>query len=152
HVHTHSHTHTHTHTHHSRGPRSPSDRFLIVPLPFTGDTLPLCRSAHTCLRKKGSLRYFRFKLHPSRFLSELFSPSLPSSPPLPSPPLHLHTHTHTHPIHTHPIHTHTHTHTHTIYKGIASLSEALVIYGLTSIRSEERRVGKECRSLWSPSH
>ena len=25
-------------------------------------------------------------------------------------------------------------------------------YGLTSLRSEERRVGKECRSRWSPYH
>ena len=26
------------------------------------------------------------------------------------------------------------------------------IYGLSGIRSEERRVGKECRSRWSPYH
>ena len=25
-------------------------------------------------------------------------------------------------------------------------------YGVTSARSEERRVGKECRSRWSPYH
>ena len=29
---------------------------------------------------------------------------------------------------------------------------AVVIFGLFSLRSEERRVGKECRSRWSPYH
>ena len=28
----------------------------------------------------------------------------------------------------------------------------LVIYSLRNVRSEERRVGKECRSRWSPYH
>ena len=27
-----------------------------------------------------------------------------------------------------------------------------VVYGKTVLRSEERRVGKECRSRWSPYH
>ena len=29
---------------------------------------------------------------------------------------------------------------------------AEVIHAATSVRSEERRVGKECRSRWSPYH
>ena len=28
----------------------------------------------------------------------------------------------------------------------------LVVYNLSNTRSEERRVGKECRSRWSPYH
>jgi len=29
---------------------------------------------------------------------------------------------------------------------------AIVLVGLVALRSEERRVGKECRSRWSPYH
>ena len=38
--------------------------------------------------------------------------------------------------------------------GLASLNLALPIYGIINGtgRSEERRVGKECRSRWSPYH
>src|SRR5688572_9541512 len=32
------------------------------------------------------------------------------------------------------------------------LAQALVKSGLRNVRSEERRVGKECRSRWSPYH
>ena len=31
-------------------------------------------------------------------------------------------------------------------------SEIQVLKGLEAVRSEERRVGKECRSRWSPYH
>ena len=34
----------------------------------------------------------------------------------------------------------------------SSLSESLKNYGVDPERSEERRVGKECRSRWSPYH
>ena len=33
-----------------------------------------------------------------------------------------------------------------------TVDSAEVIHGLFSMRSEERRVGKECRSRWSPYH
>ena len=33
-----------------------------------------------------------------------------------------------------------------------SITDAILRYGLTRNRSEERRVGKECRSRWSPYH
>ena len=38
--------------------------------------------------------------------------------------------------------------------GLAVGSIVILIVGLTSpnLRSEERRVGKECRSRWSPYH
>ena len=37
--------------------------------------------------------------------------------------------------------------------GVATLVLALgVMRGFESVRSEERRVGKECRSRWSPYH
>src|SRR2546430_13653374 len=35
---------------------------------------------------------------------------------------------------------------------IASVPLALLIFLRTHLRSEERRVGKECRSRWSPYH
>src|SRR5258707_11844814 len=35
---------------------------------------------------------------------------------------------------------------------IASPDDALIRGGLSDSRSEERRVGKECRSRWSPYH
>ena len=41
------------------------------------------------------------------------------------------------------------THTHA---GIASLKEKFRLKNIPSSRSEERRVGKECRSRWSPYH
>ena len=34
----------------------------------------------------------------------------------------------------------------------AAYSEALTVGDMAAIRSEERRVGKECRSRWSPYH
>ena len=44
-------------------------------------------------------------------------------------------------------------------KGIQSWSEVsyseelrIFLFGCSAIRSEERRVGKECRSRWSPYH
>src|SRR6266581_3900782 len=36
--------------------------------------------------------------------------------------------------------------------GAGALSSPAVIFRITSARSEERRVGKECRSRWSPYH
>src|SRR3712207_8025325 len=33
-----------------------------------------------------------------------------------------------------------------------TVAENLAAVGLTEVRSEERRVGKECRSRWSPYH
>src|ERR1039458_3734416 len=36
--------------------------------------------------------------------------------------------------------------------GFTALGGAIVLIGLTVLRSEERRVGKECRSRWSPYH
>ena len=36
--------------------------------------------------------------------------------------------------------------------GAMLLLLALLFLGLTLLRSEERRVGKECRSRWSPYH
>ena len=35
---------------------------------------------------------------------------------------------------------------------VMSLTKELAEYGADRIRSEERRVGKECRSRWSPYH
>src|SRR5258708_39183705 len=42
----------------------------------------------------------------------------------------------------------------TAYRAIAAAANAkkALRYGFTTIRSEERRVGKECRSRWSPYH
>src|SRR5256886_2634195 len=43
-----------------------------------------------------------------------------------------------------------------VYFGLSSLAELylsfILIYYWTETRSEERRVGKECRSRWSPYH
>src|SRR5689334_25030504 len=39
-----------------------------------------------------------------------------------------------------------------IRKGIESAKKNLIRVNLTQTRSEERRVGKECRSRWSPYH
>ena len=38
------------------------------------------------------------------------------------------------------------------YSGIATFAAGLVVLGALTVRSEERRVGKECRSRWSPYH
>src|SRR4029434_4002608 len=68
---------------------------------------------------------------------------------------HLNTHTHTHTdthtrTHTQ-THTHTHTHTALYYQTISHLSVSSFSQSLHhSSRSEERRVGKECRSPCSP--
>src|SRR5689334_24879151 len=35
---------------------------------------------------------------------------------------------------------------------IYSLQNTLTIAAISTVRSEERRVGKECRSRWSPDH
>ena len=35
---------------------------------------------------------------------------------------------------------------------VLSLAAGITIVGLSLRRSEERRVGKECRSRWSPYH
>ena len=35
---------------------------------------------------------------------------------------------------------------------VAALKEMMEIQEVRTIRSEERRVGKECRSRWSPYH
>src|ERR1041384_2805526 len=37
-------------------------------------------------------------------------------------------------------------------RGNADVIDAEQIYGIIDMRSEERRVGKECRSRWSPYH
>src|SRR4029434_9642304 len=70
---------------------------------------------------------------------------------------HTHTHTHTtntqhnNTTHTH-THTDTHTHTHT-HIDSTCYSTSFVEWTCTLIiRSEERRVGRECRSLCSPYH
>ena len=39
-----------------------------------------------------------------------------------------------------------------VFKGGTSLSKAYHVIDRFSERSEERRVGKECRSRWSPYH
>ena len=36
--------------------------------------------------------------------------------------------------------------------GVAEIDKALDLLAKSSARSEERRVGKECRSRWSPYH
>src|SRR4029434_10285702 len=78
----------------------------------------------------------------------------------PSSNTHTHTHTCAH-THTHPhahTRTHTHTHTHTLRyntrQGGLGFSYSITGGGNLSLhhtygRSEERRVGKECRSRWS---
>ena len=45
-----------------------------------------------------------------------------------------------------------HIHHRLIDEGFNQRQAVLLIYGWTSSRSEERRVGKECRSRWSPYH
>ena len=37
-------------------------------------------------------------------------------------------------------------------KKVAKNSLVHIILGILAVRSEERRVGKECRSRWSPYH
>ena len=37
-------------------------------------------------------------------------------------------------------------------EGVSAYAEELRHYGVSEVRSEERRVGKECRSRWSPYH
>ena len=37
-------------------------------------------------------------------------------------------------------------------KSVAFQGKIIVLESLTPVRSEERRVGKECRSRWSPYH
>ena len=67
-------------------------------------------------------------------------------------------------------HTHTHTHTHTQWNATQPLKNEIMLFTATWMdleiiilsevsqterqipRSEERRVGKECRSRWSPYH
>src|SRR3989449_6171398 len=39
-----------------------------------------------------------------------------------------------------------------IFFGLLSLAVSMILYGLLVKRSEERRVGKECRSRWAPYH
>ena len=39
-----------------------------------------------------------------------------------------------------------------VKRGLRNEDGTGVLVGLTKIRSEERRVGKECRSRWSPYH
>ena len=41
---------------------------------------------------------------------------------------------------------------HTDYDSVMRFMERLHKFDLTVTRSEERRVGKECRSRWSPYH
>ena len=38
------------------------------------------------------------------------------------------------------------------YLNIAAIMSAVDLTGAEAIRSEERRVGKECRARWSPYH
>ena len=38
------------------------------------------------------------------------------------------------------------------YRSMMSVQSSLVMYPIYTYRSEERRVGKECRSRWSPYH
>ena len=35
---------------------------------------------------------------------------------------------------------------------LVAAAALFAVSGLTALRSEERRVGKECRSRWSPYH
>ena len=37
-------------------------------------------------------------------------------------------------------------------EGVKALTRHLIAKGVKGVRSEERRVGKECRSRWSPYH
>ena len=39
-----------------------------------------------------------------------------------------------------------------IYENRKVVKDEITLYGNIEIRSEERRVGKECRSRWSPYH
>ena len=39
-----------------------------------------------------------------------------------------------------------------VFSRVLSISTGFVRFNLGSLRSEERRVGKECRSRWSPYH
>ena len=39
-----------------------------------------------------------------------------------------------------------------IIKGLHTLGLEAIIITVAAVRSEERRVGKECRSRWSPYH
>ena len=39
-----------------------------------------------------------------------------------------------------------------VTKDVINASDRLKIVGRAGVRSEERRVGKECRSRWSPYH
>ena len=39
-----------------------------------------------------------------------------------------------------------------VKKGLRNSDGTGVLVGVTKVRSEERRVGKECRSRWSPYH
>ena len=41
---------------------------------------------------------------------------------------------------------------HILLEGVPGLAKTLAITTLAKARSEERRVGKECRSRWSPYH
>src|SRR4029434_975093 len=49
-------------------------------------------------------------------------------------------------------HTHTHTHTLTVHSPAFPISAHGLMGVVMTRRSEERRVGKECRSRWSPYH
>ena len=44
------------------------------------------------------------------------------------------------------------TRTHTAWNGVGSNPLPIAGPGMITYRSEERRVGKECRSRWSPYH
>ena len=37
-------------------------------------------------------------------------------------------------------------------RSLPTVSNVKTMYGIYDLRSEERRVGKECRSRWSPYH
>src|SRR4029434_3268883 len=92
-------------------------------------------------------------LHAELLLVDEVLTAIPLDPAIPRHTKHHHPHTHTH---TH-INTeqHTHTHTHFTLPWDPFSTQASAPTGIEKcecVRSEERRVGKECRSRWSPYH